>query len=334
MSFHKIFIFTISIFLSYHFCYSNEPEWFGHLKSKSFEIIGYGKAQDLDKAIIQAKKNIAEIIQTQITSGVEIKTTESSSGKINEMSDFYLKAKTDVVLNDLITLKQEKQEEIWYVALMYENLPIDRKFVKKISKFSLKSEKQNRYLSSTPLISSINVKLNLTLDLKVIRLNQLWYLNYNDILLPLNNFDFERLFIGSQSNLISLKTIPSNILKDGDRFAFKILPKASGFISIINVFENGEVFVILDNLKVTKNKEIIFPDKNSSIELVSSLLEKKISTFDLYVILIDKEKIDLNRLQPTGDEINLEEKYFKFHEVIDIMDKYEFCSTIVRTSFK
>ena len=73
--------------------------------------------KNLEEARTMAKKEIANSIQTQIISENIFETSEINS-VVNEKVNLYLEAKTNVVLSDLKTVKEEKKKKEWYVALI------------------------------------------------------------------------------------------------------------------------------------------------------------------------------------------------------------------------
>ena len=320
-----LFILIFSIFLN-----ASHPEWFRKLSHKEFEIIGYGNSKNLEEARAMAQKEIANSIQIQIISENIFETTEINS-VVNEKVDLYLEAKTNVVLSDLKTVKEEKKKKEWYVAFIYENLSIEKKFSTKISLSEHRLENQNRYLVNSPLIQTINEELNCTLDIKLRRKNKLWYLAYENIMLPLSPNEFEKLFISSNSDNISLELSKSSMLTEGDVFSFSAETKQDGYLSIINVYENGECFIIMDNQVTTSNNPVKFPDDSSDNELVAGLFNENKMTFDLYVALFDKNEINISRIQTAGEQAESEERHYKFNEVLDIMNAYEFCTVLIRT---
>ncbi|MCK4312223.1 MAG: hypothetical protein KAW88_05760 [Candidatus Cloacimonetes bacterium] len=51
----------------------------------------------------------------------------------------------------------------------------------------------------------------------------------------------------------------------------------------------------------------------------------------MYVALFDKEEINLSRIQTAGEKIEKEEWHYKFNEILEMMDEYEFSSVLIRT---
>ncbi len=321
----------ILIFLIFsYFLNASSPEWFRKLSHKEYEIIGYGSSKSLEEARTMAKKEIANSIQTQIISENIFETSEIND-VVNEKMNLYLEAKTDVVLSDLKTVKEEEKKKIWYVALIYENLPVERKFAKRISLLDHEIEKQNKYLLNSPLIQSINKELNCKLDIKLKRKNKLWYLAYENIMLPLSPDEFEKLFISSESDKISINPSKSSLLTEGDVFSFSVESKQDGYLSIINVYENGECFIIASNQSVSSNNPIRIPNESSDKELVAGLFIENQPTYDLYIVLFDKGEINLSRIQKAGEKIEKEEWHYKFNEVLEMMNEFEFCTVLTRT---
>lgn len=323
-------IFFITLF--YSVLTATPPEWFHKLHHNEFEIIGYGSSKNLEEARTMAKKEIANSIQTLIKTET-ISQTKEKNNKVNENIETYIEVKTNVILSDLINLEEEQINKIWFVAFKYCNLPLEKKFASIISK-QISNEKQNKYLKKTPLFKSLNKELKYQLDIKLKRKDNLWYLSYNEIMLPLSPNDFEKFFISSQSDIVQINPSPSRLLYEGDVFHFNILASENGYISIINVYENGVCFVISSNQKIKSNKIITIPDEFSDKELVAGLFNENQNTFDLYIALFSKEKINLSRFQKANDTIKTGEYYFKFDEILEIMNDYEFSTVLIRTEPK
>jgi hypothetical protein len=284
----------------------------------------------LEEARTMAQKEIANSIQTQIISENIFETSEIND-VVNEKVKLYLEVKTDVVLNEVRKIKEEKKKKKWYVALIYENLPIEKKFAKRISILDYEIEKQNKYLVKSPLIKAINEELNCKPDIKLTRKNKLWYLAYENLLLPLSPDEFEKLFISYESDKISLNPTKSSLLLEGDVFSFSVESKQNGFLSIINVYEDGECFIISSNQPIMPNNPISIPNESSDNQLVAGLFIENQPTYDLYVALFDKEEINLSRIQTAGDIVEKEEWHYKFDEVLKMMNENEFCTVLIRT---
>ena len=307
----------------------NPPEWYLQLSQKKGEIVGYGSGKTLEEAVAKAKRDIAQSIRTRVRSRSSIEQKQAND-TYSQKVETVLHEDTDVVLSDVSTLRQSKKESLWYVALKMVNLPFTKRFARKIGPFSCTSMKQNRYLADTPLVKALNYELSCELDVRLIRNHGLWYLSYRYTQISLGPHDLERLFVQHESEDIVLKASSSD-LREGDRFTFFLTPSLDGFISLLNVYASGEVFVLESNRTVRKGKSFVFPDPSGETELVAGLWKKGQSTHDLYVALAGPQRIDLSRIQTASDDVLKEERHYKFDELLDLLDRHAFSSVIVRT---
>lgn len=259
---------------SFIYCFSmvplvfpSQPDWFGSLSHENFEIIGYGESENIDDAILIAKKEIAQSIQTQISSESTFEQTLIND-KLNKNSNIRTTEKTDVVLNDLVELRREKKNKTWYIALKYNNLPFTKKFLNLIQHEKLTDENQNKYLAKTPLIKALNNEIKFKLNYMLFRNDSGWYIAHQNKCLRLNKFDFEKLFCSSSSHIIFVKPSQEDLI-EGEQFFFEIKSSQNGLFTILNTTENGEVFVIASNRKINPNSIELFPNPSSSVELIA-----------------------------------------------------------------
>ena len=308
---------------------ASPPDWFLNLPHKDYELVGYGEGRTLDEALAKAKKGIAQSIRTRIRS--ESVFEERLANKdYSRNARTLLQERTDVVLSDLETVRKEHRDGLWYIAVKYENLPFPKKFSKRLSHRACEQGNQNRYLSCTPLIKALNAELGCSPAVKLLRNHGLWYLACEDVMLPLGSAAFEKLYASCPSPSLSL--VPSKTdLRKGDAFSVTLRPLRDGFVSLLNVYESGEVSVILANRSAQASEDILCPDPAANLELVAGLVREGEATFDLYVGFLSPEKVDLGRIQQAGDQVSSGERHFKFDEVLGLMDNVEFCTVLIRT---
>ena len=311
---------------------SEFPSWFGKLTHSKSEVIGYGVGDTYEQAFIRAKDEIAKTISTHITSESRM-DQKLIDGDYSQNMDISIRETTDIVLDSVETVKQEHQGQLWYIALKYENLPFEIQFVNRLDHHTLAPETQNIYLSHTPLVRSLNREIGFQLDYKLIRKNGCWHLGYNDSMVLLNARNFERLFVNYSSKVFSL--IPSSIkLTEGDVFTFKIQSSIDGYISLFNVCETGEVFIIENNRRVEAHGDAVIPDPSTDNELFAGLIEKGKWTFDLYLAVLDSEKMNLDRMNYAMETLDRLERNYKFDELLDFLNGHEFCSVVLSTKPK
>lgn len=336
----KIFILQfIIVFYSSIIAYASSPagfpEEFSEIQAEDNEIIGYGEGASREEACTNAKKDIAKQIQTQIYSEDRFEKAVENN-KLSEKGKTTVTEKTDAVLTDVDCKKAEPRGNTWYAAARYENLSIENKFVKRVSQLKqpCREERQNKYLGQTLLVKTINKDLGCKPDIRIARKNKRWYLAYGQIEIQMTDAEFERLFKNPYAcDAITLK--PSGeILTEGSVLSFSIAAKNEGYISLLNVYENGEVFVISSNQPIKANKKLAIPDPASDQELVCGLITPEKQASDLYVAVYSKNKLDLSRIQQVGKKVEKDEEHFKFDELLNILDENEFSSVLIRTKPK
>lgn len=329
-SLYYVSICSIVTLLLIHNSYSSEfPLWFGRLSHSQNEVIGYGMGDSYEQAMTNAKKEIAQTIMTHITSESKFEQ-KLINNDYKQNINISIQETTDVVLDSIQRIKQENKDGVWYIALKYENLHFEKKFANKLDIHSLHPENQNRYLKHTPLIKSLNEEVGFQLNYKVIRKSGNWYLRYKDKIALLNSSDFEKLFINYPSNYISLSSSKTELI-EGDVFSFTINSSIDGYLSLLNVCETGEVYIIENNRRIRAGEKVTIPDQSGDMELFAAVLQNGKPTYDLYLALNSPKKINLGRISHANDTLDQWEKNHKFEEIIDLLDKHEFCSIIIPT---
>lgn len=308
---------------------ASPPDWFLKLPHKHYEIVGYGEGKTLEEARTKATKNIAQSIQTRILSE-SVFEEKLADRNYSQNARTRLQEKTDVVLSELTTVRKEYREGLWYLAVKVENLPFPKKMARRLGDYACKQQRQNPYLSGTPLIQALNAELGCRPDVRLIRNHGLWYLSCDHTMLALSARDFERLFVSYTSEDLFLGSTKTDLV-EGDVFSLTLKPKRKGFLSLLNVYQNGMVSVLVANKPVESNEEVAFPDPSGDVELVAGLARDGGATFDLYVCLFSRRKIDVSRIQSAGSQVSRDETDFKFDEVLALMKKYTFCTEWIRT---
>lgn len=318
-------------FLPVSYALAAPPEWYQKLSHEEDVIVGYGEAGTIDEAKAHAAADIAKQIQLNV-SGEDSFEKEVVNDTVSQKGKTVVNQKTDVVLSDVET-KAEQRGKTWYVACLYENVNIGKKCAKRLKLSGCTSERQNKYLEKTPLFQEINKEAGCKRDFRLIRDNKIWYLTHQNMerMLPLSANIFARLFVGFQARSIAL-TASNDDLVEGSAFSFTLRPNADGFVTLIDVYENGEVFIVAPNLPAKANKSIIFPDPSVADEMAAGLLTPGLQTKDLYLAVYSRDKADFfNRIQRMGKQVEKDEDHYKFAELLDILDGYDFSSVIIRT---
>jgi len=306
------------------------PDWYYNIHvSSPLQIIGYGEANSLSKAKEQARDDIAKQIKTNIDS-IATQSTHISGDILREDYKQVIKEKTIANLQGLKLLQRyQRSDGKYFVAIAYENIPFMTRFIKKLDLSNCK-QNQNDYLKYTLLLSSISKITQCTPNINLLRNNETWYLVHQNTKEELPAKYFEKLYKSVPNVNINLKS-SKNQLRDGDEFHLSLRLQESGYISLFDVYEDGTVSVLLPNLKVQKNKLINIPDKDDESFFVASLMKQGKPTFDLYVTIYSKNKIDISRFQQVNEDLTTGESNKKFDELVGMLNQHEFTTMLLRT---
>jgi len=291
-----------------------QPSWFYNKKPTSKnEIIGYG----VDSKLSQAKQNaIAEIVKTI---SVEVDTsTDISKSKIdgNYKKDISsnLSTKAKATLSGVKVLEVVELDGKWYVASGYDNSPIEQK-IKKLLPKNLNNETQNIYLKNTRLFKNLNNEIGVDLNYKIVRKDNLWQIKYKQIILPLKQDQFYKLFSNQSNKIVKLKA-NQKTYKQYDQMYFDIKLSKRGYISILYVEHDGKVGLLLSNK--LENKNFTYPDlKSEDTFTVVNPYGKTIK--ELYVVLYSKNMIDLSQFENVSDNL-LDESNYNFDKLLEKLD--------------
>ena len=308
---------------------SDPPDWFLHLPAKQDEVIGYGVAATLEQATLKAKQDIAQTLQTRILSE-SVDEQRLHRGEYSQDIRTRVREQTDVIISEVVSLRKEHRDGHWYVALKYENLPLWKKVGKKRGDRPCRQDKQNRYLRRTPLVVSLNEALKCALDYRVARRHGLWHLDFDEGTVALSPLDFEKLMVPCEAIAIALLSSKSRLV-EGEAFSFRLQPNQDGYASLFNVYENGEVFVLLSNRPARERKEIVFPESSENKELFAGLAEPGRPAYDMYVAVLTDKEISFTRFQEAGNKVERGEIHFKFDELLELMNRYPFATVLLRT---
>jgi hypothetical protein len=315
---NKIFFLFLVPILSFA-----SPAWMFNLKHDKNYIIGYGMDTSLEKAKQNAMMDITHSISVSVESNVDI-STKDNNGKASNNSSVDLHTRSKAILSGVEFIKIEQNKDLWWVAAKYDNSPVEIKFRKSLPE-TFKDENQNRYLKNTPLGKSIDAELKHKLNYNVVRKDNLWQLKYRDVLVPINQMNFYKLFSNQKTKAISMKA-NQKIYVTHDEMFFELEHKEKGFISILYVEHNGKVGVLLSNKE--SDKSFKYPDaKNEDVFKIANPYGKTIR--ELYVAIYSKEPIDLNQFENVGHSL-LDDSNFAFEKLISLLQEYDYSTYAIK----
>lgn len=330
MLFVNVFILILLLCFS-HSAIAN-PDWYvdQDLKPSAHYIhIGYGSGETIEKAKQVARADIAAQLSVTINATMEL-NQELNGEDFTRSAKRSIQQKTQASLNNTKVLKSEKNNDQFFIALEYKHLSISQEFSSKVKIESCDNQIQHPYLIKTPLFQEFNSKLPCHLNITLVRKNRTWMLEYKDILVQLHDGDFIDLYTSVQSDLLRLST-PNNRIFEGDKIKLTIESKSDGYVSLFNVYADGMVSLLQENILITGNSKRIFPNDKDKITFEAGLLEKGKESLELYVGVFSKTSQDYTRFKEASSAlIDSNESQYKFHNLLQLMKAQNFSATMVR----
>jgi len=291
-----------------------------------YDTLGYGEGSTLKEAELNAKESIAQTLSSKVDSKMSLHSTDEFSRTKAEV-----KITSNVNLQNLKTLKKQHLNGTYYVAIKYENLDLAYRVEKSIGHINCENEKMNSYLQKTSLAKSVNSAVKCEIATKLQRRNSAWYLTYKEHMFLLNESEFEQLYISTNSTKYGFES-SKKVLKDGDSFHFSFSSNETVYVTLLDVYANGVVTLLQDSTLVDGSLQI--PSKESDSYFEAGLVKEGEDTHDLYVAIFTKEPIDMSRYEYANEELASSELAYKFDELLDSLDKYEYATILLRTKVK
>jgi len=277
---------------------------------KPWIINGYGEGKTIFEAKQQALFDIASKLETHISgqskretikTGVQVSTsfsqdTVSKSSRILSLAEANC---TDI--ND--------PSGIYHIAMSYDQRsPVDMLADKLKANFHEQIPGVINWQGPSLIVTSSFIqtleknitqassKTTQTVSIQLYRKDQRWWLALNNITMELKPDTFSQIFNWAHFNTpdmsISIEDEFKNSLSqnmfDGDDFRFEVRSKQQGYLSIFDVYEDGRVTKIRDNIRFQGS--LLLPEHKGSFS--AGLITPNTSTQDQYIFIITKQKID------------------------------------------
>jgi hypothetical protein len=322
----KLFLLFLIILLTGCIFNTSSPQWFSRksLQHAENEIIGYARAEELNVAKQSAKCDIVEMLQVDVTSILNIET-QSSMDKYKRTSNRKIKTSTTLRLNNLKILKQEKNNNIWYVAIVYDNLSLAQKIIRATN--PKRENFNNPYLKETKLFKALKDKFGFYPKAKIYAQNGQYYIAIDNQQFLISQQEFIELFTNREHQKIEIKL--KDRLKHNEMYFINTQFREFGFASLFLVYEKGMVVNMFKNIELVDGN-FTYPNKEEYDGLRATIDGAK-ENRDMFVVLLCKQKEDFWQINQMS--IEEEKDSFTFGDLIDLMWKCAFATkvlTIVR----
>jgi len=296
---------VLVVLLSFSFLFAM-PKWFYHLQNgKANYYIGYGIGDTLKEAKINALNDISSQIETKIKS-----VFKSDINNYNKNVSQNIKTSTMANITDYKVLKIDQENNKYYIAIGYENIPNIDKFIQKLPKNPKIST--NKFLNATYLGEYIKQKVGKYVAFDIFYKDSKWYISYDNIIQILDKEWFKKLFITYGNRLKTNNKY--NLFNSGDIIKIYYNAKSDGYVTLFDVDSNGGVYILI-NQKVKKGWNEL---KNAEFNL-EAYTDKK-EDFEMYVVIFGKIPQNFSQFSLA---LNPNDNH-DFGILLRILNKYDF----------
>lgn len=292
------------------------PQWFMQqtLTPAAYEYFGYGVGSTLAEAEAVAKNDIATTLNSQVRSSV-MQSVSTNNKEVQALSASKMLLTTDITLSNAMKVKAERVGNKYYVIYSYLNIPLSQKIKNAFSDTTKCGVNSHPYLSNTPLFKEIETKLACLPELSIAQRHNQFYLNFEQNSFPLSAGDEMRLFTTVKSAALELQ-LSRNVINSGQYYHINITPIDSGYLSLVQLYDDGTVQLLVGNMSVPKRQAFTYPNLNDyhGLEAYNAELAP---IQDLTLAIQCKKPIDIMGL-PTVSEHISQSKVSFFNYLMDI----------------
>ena len=300
------------------------PSWF-HLRNLphlNTQIVGYGKAENYNLALQLAKSEIAQMLQSNIDS-ILIIDKNSTKNEYNREIRQRTKVISSVKLNDLNVIRRELLNDIWYVAIIYDNLPLFQKIIKSVNPQNIKHS-NHPYLTKTKLFKQLKEYFGFYPKATIYSQNGQYYIAIDNQQFLISHQEFIELFINSSYPNIEIQL--KEKIKENEPYFITTKFREAGFASLFSVSHSGAVINLFKNIRLF-NATFIYPNKEEYNGLRAEIENGAKQSRDMFIAILCKQKEDLelfNQISTT-----LEQESFRFGDLTDLMARCAFSTKIL-----
>lgn len=316
---------------------TESPNWLMTLPftqcQDSVYLCGVGQGESLPEAKTAARGDISKQLSAQVASKTEINTT-LENGKVTRKANTKLVETSQVTLTgSIIQLAGEQIDDVWFVAIAYDKRAAENKLTSWLAKAPCEHG-INNFLKQTPLLATglsalaCQPKLHLTKPAGD-KSNSQWSLSHSKGSLLLSKNHYESLFTSTTSDAFTLKTSQTR-LTPSQYYHVTVLTQQSGYLTLLQILESGQISVWLENKKVTTNDRVVFPDLRKYEGLTSEVPAGKSRTFDMNVALLCQQPIDTSRFEKVSMQ-HLTNQQSQLNPLLKVMEQCEFTTQRINT---
>ncbi|MBU3914305.1 LPP20 family lipoprotein [bacterium] len=313
------------------------PLWYESrsVTGREFEIIGYGEGNTQQEATSNARANIAKQIQVRVKSQFDQKTERKKlKGTVDSQKSelhYSIHEVSEVELDGLKVIVEQRVESRFYVALKYVHLPLAEKIKYELEQTDeppcLKTGNP-AYMTQTPLFIKLKAALNCEPAIGLVHKNGIWYVHVNSVMVRLLKAELTELWAGMDNEAVGLKSTAS-MLDKGDLFHFTIQANKRGYLSLFNVYNTGQTVLLLPGEQIKAGEKIVYPDLKKWDGLTADLLPGQEEAKDLYLAALCSDKRNFSRYEPIDDDKLAGANTFQFGDLLRDLNGCDISAKII-----
>lgn len=311
---------------------NSAPNWYFKIPLNQYEIIGYGSGLSIEEAKANARNDISKSILVHIKSESNFKHTVIEKNKDFNQTKIMtsnIHEYTNIVLAESKMIKYQKTDNKFYVALSYVNLPLDEKIFKNFKNYKLKHINQKSIYKYSLFSEMLKSKFGYTPSYDLIFKNGIYYLNLGNKLFVMQNSDLKLFFFNYSNPDIDFK-VSSNNLKTNDFFHFNISSAKNGYMSLIQVDEEGRIIVHIDNQKINKVHDLTYPDLKIYKGLEAGIVDMSNNIQEEYILTVCSEKINLSLFEHIDLSYNTNSKALRYPKLDALISSCDYSAIILK----
>lgn len=299
--------------------------------------MGYGSGASLPSAKQAALYDIANQIVVNVQ-GQAVRKSYKKSAQVETQFTQKITTQAESILSSVEVACSDPNDPSGHIhiALRYDQRPLVDIFASRLKaqqwQAAAKIEWQGpsiitqshfihnieKRLITTNVNNSIEAKPQQML-VQLFRKNQQWHLAINNTILPLEKQHYQDLlnwqYLPRGSSSVQLHNEKgrkiSTHLRDGDDFWLVFNTNKQGYLSIFNIYEDGRVVKMRENIHATETERVKLPEHQGSFS--AGLITEGQSTTDQYLFILTQQPINGLAFAQLGLDVNPSQADNNFH---------------------
>ena len=240
-----------------------------------------------------------------------------------------IKLSSDETLVGAERIKSEQIGETLYVAYQYDQRSLLDKLLSALPAGNDSISDNSKALASLPISGEIR-KRGKNPKFRVLHKNGYWNVSTESGEYSVNPQEwFNGFFLESTSEAVSIIIQPKSSIKHGDQYTIAIEQRNTGFLSLFNVLENGQVFSLGKVNQKNGNGLFTYPD----LEKYSGLIAENLTGYDttrdvIFAVSCRKPEVAFSVYEKIREEEadNTDERFFTYGKFLEDISPCEWSS--------